>query len=172
MELGPYTHDEWVTILQQTNRKEASPRRLKYDHLSTKRLRASIVEGLEASGVEGMRGEIWKLICRSQTQRGQYSSDVYQKFLQEEHPMIDHKIQKDIGRTAPGNKEFCSDHRTGKNRLYNVLKAYTSYDPEIGYCQGMNFLTAVLLQYIEDEEDAFWSLVFIMFERGWRDIFN
>ena len=25
---------------------------------------------------------------------------------------------------------------------------------------------------MQDEEDAFWSLVYVMFEKGWRDIFN
>ena len=61
---------------------------------------------------------------------------------------------------------------SGENRLYNVLKAYTSYDPEIGYCQGMNFIAVMLLTYMPDEEDAFWSLVYVMFEKGWREIFN
>jgi hypothetical protein len=36
----------------------------------------------------------------------------------------------------------------------------------------MNFIAVLLLTYIQDEEDAFWSLVFVMFEKGWRDIFN
>ena len=62
--------------------------------------------------------------------------------------------------------------KSGENRLYNVLKAYTSYDPEIGYCQGMNFIAVLLLTYIQDEEYAFWSLVYVMFEKGWREIFN
>lgn len=61
---------------------------------------------------------------------------------------------------------------SGQNRLYNILKAYTEYDPEIGYCQGMNFIAALLLTYIPNEEDAFWSLVHIMYEKGWREIFN
>jgi hypothetical protein len=34
----------------------------------------------------------------------------------------------------PGNKEFCKKPSTGQNRLFNVLKAYQAYDPEIGYC--------------------------------------
>jgi len=36
----------------------------------------------------------------------------------------------------------------------------------------MNFIVMVLLQQMPDEEDAFWSLVFIMYERGWREIFS
>ncbi len=53
-----------------------------------------------------------------------------------------------------------------------MLKAYSSYDPEIGYCQGMNFLAVLLLSYIPNEEDAFWALVYVLFENGWREIFN
>ena len=55
------------------------------------------------------------------------------------------KIAKDLGRTFPGNEEFKSNHDSGKNRLYNVLKAYSAYDPETGYCQGMNLITGILL---------------------------
>lgn len=72
----------------------------------------------------------------------------------------------------PGNKEFLLKSKTGKNRLFNVLKAFQSYDPQIGYCQGMNFLTAMLLQHIPDEEDAFWCLVYVMFEKNWREIYD
>jgi len=36
----------------------------------------------------------------------------------------------------------------------------------------MNFIASVLLQHIPDEESCFWALVFIMCDRGWRDIFN
>jgi hypothetical protein len=36
----------------------------------------------------------------------------------------------------------------------------------------MNFIAVVLLSFIPGDEDAFWALVFVMFERGWRDIFN
>lgn len=53
-----------------------------------------------------------------------------------------------------------------------MLKAYSAYDPETGYCQGMNFICGMLLQMIPDQEDAFWCLVFVMFVRDWRSIFS
>lgn len=53
-----------------------------------------------------------------------------------------------------------------------MLKAYTAYDPEIGYAQGMNFIAVILLTYLPEEEDAFWALVYVLMEKGWRDIFN
>jgi hypothetical protein len=67
-----------------------------------------------------------------------------------------------LNRTAPDVIEFESDIAEGKNRLYNILRAYANLDREIGYCQGMNFIAAMLLINIQDEEKAFWCLVSIM----------
>lgn len=75
-------------------------------------------------------------------------------------------------RTAPGTGEFTEDVKTGQNKLYNILKAYSQYDPEVGYVQGMNYIALMLLRYVPDEEDAFWCLVFVMQEQSWRDIFG
>ncbi len=65
--------------------------------------------------------------------------------------------------------------------MYNILKAYTILDPEVGYTQGMNFIVGMLLMNIPDEEDVFWCLVYIMFPakpingikgcHNWRQIF-
>lgn len=82
------------------------------------------------------------------------------------------KITKDLSRTFPGNAEFKLPAESGQNRLYNILKAYSAYDPETGYCQGMNFIAGILLQMMPDQEDAFWCLVYVMFQRDWRSIFS
>jgi hypothetical protein len=42
-------------------------------------------------------------------------------------------ITKDLKRTDPGNEDWKVDQMSGENHLYNVLKAYVNYDPEIGY---------------------------------------
>ena len=40
-----------------------------------------------------------------------------------------------------------------------MLKAYANYDNEVGYVQGMNYIVALLLFYIpDDEEKVFWCL--------------
>lgn len=36
----------------------------------------------------------------------------------------------------------------------------------------MNFIVALLLRHIPDQEDAFWALVYVMFELNWREIFD
>lgn len=66
----------------------------------------------------------------------------------------------------PGPQDFEKDlHRTSKGlsekqiqSMRNILFAYVLRSPTIGYCQGMNFLTARLLTCLSEEE-AFWTLV-------------
>ncbi|XP_072601836.1 uncharacterized protein, partial [Vulpes vulpes] len=45
--------------------------------------------------------------------------------------------------------------------LFCVLAAYSLYDTEVGYCQGMSEIAAVLLMFLP-EEDAFWALAQLM----------
>ena len=46
----------------------------------------------------------------------------------------------------------------GQASLRRVLKAYSVYDREIGYCQGMNFIAGMFLTLMPEEE-SFWLLV-------------
>jgi hypothetical protein len=85
--------------------------------------------------------------------------------------MYPYEIKKDLRRTQIGNEEFKLDPESGKNRLFNVLNAYSCYDPEIGYSQGMNFLVAVLLKRL-DEQDAFFMLIHLMEVLQWRGCFD
>lgn len=36
----------------------------------------------------------------------------------------------------------------------------------------MNLISGMLLRMMPDEEDAFWCLVYVMFQRDWRAIFK
>jgi hypothetical protein len=44
------------------------------------------------------------------------------------------------------------------NVLTGVLKTYAYYNPEIEYCQGMNFIAGLLLMVFKDEAMAFKAL--------------
>ena len=46
----------------------------------------------------------------------------------------------------------------GQAALRRVLRAYSYYDREVGYCQGMNFIAGMFLTLMSEEE-AFWMLV-------------
>jgi hypothetical protein len=43
--------------------------------------------------------------------------------------------------------------------LSNILNVYSIYSPEIGYCQGMNFIVGTLYLVFQDEEATFTALV-------------
>jgi len=45
----------------------------------------------------------------------------------------DFTISKDILRTFPSNSTHKEDYRTGENKLFNVLKAYSTYDEKVKY---------------------------------------
>eukprot|EP00401_Gymnodinium_catenatum_P004020 CAMPEP_0117569604 /NCGR_PEP_ID=MMETSP0784-20121206/58748_1 /TAXON_ID=39447 /ORGANISM="" /LENGTH=544 /DNA_ID=CAMNT_0005367591 /DNA_START=65 /DNA_END=1695 /DNA_ORIENTATION=- len=68
-------------------------------------------------------------------------------------------IEIDIARTFPDVKTF--DNMQQK-RLFRVLNAYASYNPDVGYCQGMNFVAGLLLLVSDCEEESFNVLVCLM----------
>ncbi|CAN6674801.1 hypothetical protein TRVA0_066S00166 [Trichomonascus vanleenenianus] len=68
------------------------------------------------------------------------------------------QIELDLYRTMPYNV-FFGGSGPGVNKLRRVLVAFSRRNPEVGYCQGMNMIAAILLLTYATEEDAFWSLV-------------
>lgn len=76
---------------------------------------------------------------------------------------IDEMIERDIHRTFPEHRKFCS--KEGQLALKNVLKAYSLHDLEVGYCQGMAFPAGILLMYLP-EEPAFRALTLALGEGG------
>ena len=71
-------------------------------------------------------------------------------------PTIVSQIQMDIHRTLTDNVFFRKG--PGVFKLNEVLLAYSRRNPEVGYCQGMNLITASLLLIMPTAEDAFWLL--------------
>jgi len=55
----------------------------------------------------------------------------------------------------------------GQDALRRVLRAYSMYDTDVGYCQGMNFISAMFLTFLSEEE-AFWLLVVVMNEEPYK----
>jgi hypothetical protein len=64
-------------------------------------------------------------------------------------------ILKDIGRTWTSN--IVHMDAAFRTRLQNVLMCYSIRNPQIGYCQSMNFIAGLYLLFL-DEESAFWLL--------------
>lgn len=62
---------------------------------------------------------------------------------------ITNQIELDLHRTLPNNKLFEKDE--GLNKLRNLLVAFSWINTEVGYCQSMNFWTAFLLLFLDEE---------------------
>ena len=65
--------------------------------------------------------------------------------------------------------------------LGRILNAYANLNPEVGYCQGMNFLAGLLLRVLspqaayislEEEEDVYWMFVCLMDYDSLRDFYR
>ena len=72
------------------------------------------------------------------------------------------QIKADVKRTLRDNVFFRDPNATGVQRLEELLRAYSLHNPRIGYCQGMNLITASLLLICATSEDCFWLLVAII----------
>lgn len=66
------------------------------------------------------------------------------------------QVDKDVSRSLPGHP--VTEHKAGAEALRNVLLAYAEHNAETGYTQGMNFVAALLLMFL-DEEGALLALV-------------
>jgi len=91
-----------------------------------------------------------------------YQKDLY-KNLEQEKTDIDYEnvILKDLDRTFPKNTHFKTKYGSGQRSLYRVLCSYSKYNKETGYVQGMGFIAALLLTYM-DEESTFFMMESIM----------
>jgi TBC1 domain-containing protein 4 len=52
------------------------------------------------------------------------------------------------GRTFPGHPYFAKALGPGQLELFNLLKAYSLLDREVGYCQGISFIAGILLMHV------------------------
>lgn len=65
--------------------------------------------------------------------------------LRHEKPQNEHIINKDLARCFPHHEFFREADGQGQQMLGTLLKCYSLYDSEIGYCQGMAFVAGALL---------------------------
>ncbi|XP_070833321.1 TBC1 domain family member 1 isoform X1 [Chaetodon trifascialis] len=133
-------------------------------------------ETIHAAVAQGVprqhRGEIWKflseqyLLRQTVPSRPPTNHTPYKELLKQLTSQ-QHAILIDLGRTFPTHPYFQAQLGAGQLSLYNLLKAYSLLDPEVGYCQGLSFIAGVLLLHM-GEEDAFNMLKFLMYDVGLR----
>lgn len=86
-----------------------------------------------------LRPLAWQYLC------GANETDAKDKFKEylKKQSACEKIIRRDIDRTYPDHDFFRTV--TGQESLFNLMKAYSIHDPEVGYCQGSAFICGLLL---------------------------
>ncbi|XP_072154038.1 ecotropic viral integration site 5 ortholog isoform X3 [Bemisia tabaci] len=137
-----------------------------FDHYSKKK--NNILKELVRKGIPDVwRNMSWQLLC------GALDSPLKQQYAEyiKATSVCEKVIRRDIARTYPEHDFFKEKDGLGQGSLFNVMKAYSLHDREVGYCQGSGFIVGLLLMHMPEEE-TFAVFVKIMQNYRMRDMFK
>lgn len=120
------------------------------------KLETIVTEGIPPQ----IRGIIWQLISNSKSKE---MEDIYLTLL-DTPSTHDANIRRDLKRT-----NFIPSEKV--ESLFNVIKVYSVYDPDVGYTQGMAFIATPLIVNTKTEAEVFSLLIGLMKNYGLRDFF-
>ncbi|MCO5583196.1 hypothetical protein L7F22_037104 [Adiantum nelumboides] len=110
-----------------------------------------------------LRPKVWAAISgaakKSSTVPDSYYADLCAAIEGRDTPAT-RQIDQDLARTFPSHPWL--DTPAGHAALRRVLVAYSFRDSQVGYCQGMNYVAALLLLVMKNEEAAFWMLAVLL----------
>ncbi|KAI9320674.1 rab-GTPase-TBC domain-containing protein [Dichotomocladium elegans] len=111
---------------------------------------------LVRSGIPAsVRARVWQFLAESQT----YSKKgLYENLCKRPRTKIYPVIERDIARCYPDHIQFLDENGQGQRDLSKILKAYSHYNPDLEYCQGMGRLAGCMLMHMP-AEDSFWLFV-------------
>lgn len=122
------------------------------------------LEAALAGGIpREFRGIVWQLVARSKSLQ---LEELYMH-LKGEASAHERAIKRDLLRTSFFTNV---DAASKADELFNVIKAYSIFDPDVGYTQGMAFIAVPLVMNMTEAE-AFCMLVALMKEYGLRELY-
>ena len=127
-----------------------------------KKLKMEIRKGIPDS----LRGQVWMKISGAQKLR-EARGFLYNELINDlnENEVIripdEEVIIKDLHRTYPNNLLFRNKLGDGQRELFRILSCISMKNKKMGYAQGMSFLVAIFLSYL-DEEKSFWMMENLM----------
>ncbi|KAI9312636.1 rab-GTPase-TBC domain-containing protein [Dichotomocladium elegans] len=133
----------------------------------TLKFKQDLIQQVQRGVPPSIRGMVWQLLANS---KDVVLHDRYIELLKAPSA-YDKMIQRDLARTFPGHKFFKDRDGVGQEGLYNVVRAYSVHDEDVGYCQGLAFIVGPLLLNMPDDE-AFCVLVRLMNNYGLRGHFT
>ena len=124
---------------------------------------------LEKPIPDEIRKDYWLIITRAREKliqnKNYYNTilNMFRNYIKIEHPIykqIQKKIEIDVNRSFVKSIE---DNE--KNKLRNILSAFTVRNISLNYCQGFNQIVAKLLEITNfNEEESFWLFCSIIEE--------
>ncbi|XP_068687226.1 growth hormone-regulated TBC protein 1-A-like [Montipora capricornis] len=125
----------------------------------TRRAKRFVRKGIPSE----LRAQVWVDISGAR-KKMKLNPGVYQQLTanQQLDEQTMHSIGTDIDRTFPDNIYFNHKQHDLRPALFNVLVAYATHNPRIGYCQGLNYIAGLMLLIVRKEEVAFWLLEVIV----------
>ena len=138
-----------------------------YEEFSTKK--KDLLKSRTRKGIpDSLRGFVWQLFAEK---KKFYVPNVYNEL--EKLPTkedLELTIMKDLDRTFPLLQFFSEKYGNGQRKLYKVLSSYSKYNKSVGYVQGMGFIAAIFLIYM-DEESSFFMMHALMKKYKMEGIF-
>lgn len=139
--------------------------RIVNDYESVLKHESDQLDKLIMSGIpKEFRGIIWQLVSRLKN----FQLEEFYIQLKGETSIHEKSIKRDLSRTS----FFTNVEQVNKGEeLFNVIKAYSLFDPDVGYTQGMIFIAIPLIMNMSDAE-CFCLLVTMMKDYKLRDLFS
>lgn len=150
--------DLWDMYVEKESNKAATRKRFE---------RRALLQAIQSGVPRAKRGDVWLFLTEQyamgeaeEIAAGASTVDLtdfpnynvpYEQLLKSltEHQ---HAIFIDLGRTFPNHNYYKQPLGLGQLSLFNLLKAYSILDPELGYCQGLGFICGVLLLHVSKKE--------------------
>ncbi|XP_054626155.1 USP6 N-terminal-like protein isoform X2 [Dunckerocampus dactyliophorus] len=112
-----------------------------------------------------LRGRAWALMLDVEKTKKD-NEGKYEK-MKEQAKLYSSEVKQidlDINRTFRNHIMFMDRFGVKQQSLFNILSAYSAYNTEVSYCQGMSQIAALLLMFM-NEEEAFWALTLLLTNR-------
>ncbi|XP_050088287.1 uncharacterized protein LOC126572741 isoform X2 [Anopheles aquasalis] len=146
---------KWVKMLGISSEKQAPSWE---DRALRAKVRKRVFKGIP----EKLRRQAWsKLLNLKEVMDGNPGKYNDMLLLARQWSTEARQIDSDVNRQFREHLDFRERYSPKQKSLFNILVAYSVYNTEVGYCQGMSALAGLLLMYMEEEE-AFWALSILL----------
>lgn len=137
--------------------------------ISNKQDPRQLLQAIKAGVPRGKRGDIWSYLAEQFSMNtAPVDAKMFPNFNTPYKVLLksltehQHAIFIDLGRTFPNHMYYKAALGIGQLSLFNILKAYSILDPELGYCQGLGFICGVLLLHVSVSVIGQWPCVLIV----------